>query len=100
MESQPESKPAWLEQPFIKTLAVGLLVIVGIALFLLLTRGSQFCVLSAICTQAPPHASVISPGGTAVAAVAAVALVTVFEVPVLAAVGIAVVIGLIIGQFF
>ncbi|MBW4695309.1 MAG: hypothetical protein KME27_26465 [Lyngbya sp. HA4199-MV5] len=101
MESQSESKTHWLKQPLIKGLAVGLLSIVGIAFTLLITRGSQFCILTiASCssrTGSSAGAELLSIGA---AAAAAAVLVVVVEVPVIVAVGIAIVIGLISGQLF
>lgn len=46
MEPQTESKIPFLKQSLIKELAVVFLSIVGIVLTLLVTRGSQFCILT------------------------------------------------------
>jgi hypothetical protein len=97
MESQPESKTPWLQQPLIKELAGGLLVIAGIAAIILFTRGSQFCFFSiGSCTQITPDSPVVP---IVIAATAAAVLIVIIEAPVVVAVGVAIVLGLISGQF-
>jgi len=100
MEPQSESKIPFLKQPSIKELAVVSLSIVGIFLTLLVTRGSQFCILTiGSCVSRPGSSGGAGLLSIAAGAAAAAVLVAVVEVPVSVAVGIAIVIGLITGQF-
>jgi hypothetical protein len=100
MEPQTESKIPFLKQSLIKELAVVFLSIVGIVLTLLVTRGSQFCILTiGSCVSRSGHSGGAELLLIGAGAAAAAVLVAVVEVPVIVAVGIAIVIGLIAGQF-
>lgn len=101
MEPQSEPKTPFLKQPFINKLAVIFLSIVGVVATLLVTRGSQFCLftIGSCVTQAsrPNIGADLLP--VAAGVTAAVVLVVMIEAPVLVAIGIAIVLGLMTGQF-
>ena len=100
MESPSESnqKSSLWKQPIVQTLSVGILLILGIVLFFLVTRGSQFCFLSSCSQSTNSNLSQHIPlGQMGVAATAAVVLVTVLDMPIITAIGLSIVIGLIAG---
>jgi hypothetical protein len=81
-----ENKPRKINDPdMMKIITVGALVIVLIAVFFLITRGSTFCLFSSNCTGSGGHDSLLAAGaGLATAAV----LTAVTNAPVLVAVGV------------
>jgi len=102
MEPQSESKVFFLKQPFINKLAVVFLSIFGIVVTLLFTRGSQFCLftIGSCVTQASRPSSGAELLPVAAAVTTAVVLVTIVEAPLLVAIGVAIIFGLMTGQFF